>query len=46
MLQQAGVQISSAFAEHFHAFFKTRMSLVNYLRLERAARMLANSTRR
>ena len=53
MLQQAGVeigmgfvQISSAVAKHFHdAFFKTPMSLVNHVRLERAASMLTSTTR-
>jgi len=34
----------SAFAKHFHeAFFRSPMNLVNHVRLERAARMLASS---
>jgi AraC-like DNA-binding protein len=34
----------SAFAKHFHdAFFKSPMSMVNHIRLERAAKILTSS---
>jgi len=43
-LAEAANMSRSAFAKHFHeAFFNSPMNLVNHVRLERAARMLASS---